>query len=338
MWTNNLVAFLFGVGMYSVMAFLPEFLQTPKSSGYGFGASIIQSGLFLLPLTVTMFFFGLVSGRVAAAIGSKAAVIIGSIVSGVAYLILAFAHAQAWEIYTASALLGVGLGLAFSAMSNLIVQAVPPAQTGVASGMNANIRTIGGAFGAAVMSSIVTSQLLAERLPGRVGLYPGLRLPGGHDPGGGRGRHPHPDRRQTADRWCPRAPPRPRRAGPRPRWDPHRGLTLPDVDDPAVDGPARGPFRCARGRPRRTVAVRPRRRYWRPSRHRSVDSPVWTPPRGSSTTAGIARGVEEQLPAGPARSAPPGPRASARRGAARTSCGGWARLSFCQPTAGGPPT
>ena len=158
-WTNNLVAFLFGIGMYSVMAFLPELLQTPKSTGYGFGADIIESGLFLLPLTVTMFVCGLLSGRIAVAIGSKSAVIIGSIVSTGAYLLLAFARAQAWEIYLASTLLGVGLGLAFSAMSNLIVQAVPPEQTGVASGMNANIRTIGGAIGAAVMSSIVTSEL-----------------------------------------------------------------------------------------------------------------------------------------------------------------------------------
>lgn len=42
-----------------------------------------------------------------------------------------------------SALMGIGFGLAFSAMSALIVAAVPPSQTGVASGMNANIRTIG---------------------------------------------------------------------------------------------------------------------------------------------------------------------------------------------------
>jgi EmrB/QacA subfamily drug resistance transporter len=164
-WTNNLVAFLFGIGMYSVMAFLPEFLQTPRSAGYGFGADIIQSGLFLLPLTVTMFLFGLLSGRIAVAIGSKSAVIIGSIVSAGAYLMLAFAHTQGWEIYVASTLLGVGLGLAFSAMSNLIVQAVPAEQTGVASGMNANIRTIGGAIGAAVMSSIVTSELGIDGRP-----------------------------------------------------------------------------------------------------------------------------------------------------------------------------
>ena len=173
-WTNNLVAFLFGLGMYSVMAFLPEFLQTPRSAGYGFGADIIQSGLFLLPLTVTMFLFGLLSGRIAAAIGSKSAVIIGSFFSSGAYLILAFAHRQAWEIYAASTLLGVGLGLAFSAMSNLIVQAVPPSQTGVASGMNANIRTIGGAIGAAVMSSIVTSELLADKLPAAAGYTKGF--------------------------------------------------------------------------------------------------------------------------------------------------------------------
>ena len=64
-----------------------------------------------------------------------------------------------------STLLGIGLGLAYSAMSNLIVHAVPPAQTGVASGMNANIRTIGGAMGAAVMSTIVTSTVLASGYP-----------------------------------------------------------------------------------------------------------------------------------------------------------------------------
>ena len=161
-WTNNLVALLLGVGMYSAIGFIPEFLQTPKSTGYGFGASIIQSGVYLLPLTVAMFVVGMLSGRIAAAIGSKSAVVIGSVFSCGGYLILAFAHSHPWEIYTSSALLGVGIGLAFAAMSNLIVQAVPPSQTGVASGMNANIRTIGGAIGAGIMSSIVTSMLVGH--------------------------------------------------------------------------------------------------------------------------------------------------------------------------------
>src|ERR1019366_3580740 len=147
-WTNNLVAFLFGIGMYSVFAFLPEFVQTPRSTGYGFTASTTASGLFLIPLSLGMFFVGLYSGKIAERFGSKSAVVVGSAISGAGYVVLALAHSAAWQIYLASSLLGIGLGLAFSAMSNLIVRAVPANQTGVASGMNANIRTIGGALGA----------------------------------------------------------------------------------------------------------------------------------------------------------------------------------------------
>jgi MFS family permease len=65
--------------------------------------------------------------------------------------------------------MGVGFGLAFAAMSALVVAAVPHSQTGVASGMNANIRTIGGSIGAAVMASIVTSQLGPSGLPKEAG-------------------------------------------------------------------------------------------------------------------------------------------------------------------------
>jgi sugar phosphate permease len=59
-------------------------------------------------------------------------------------------------------------------MSNLIVRAVPANQTGVASGMNANIRTIGGAVGAGVMSSIVTSKMLASGAPAESGYTRGF--------------------------------------------------------------------------------------------------------------------------------------------------------------------
>jgi MFS family permease len=173
-WTTNLVALLFGAGLYSAFAFLPQFVQTPPSAGYGFGASITESGLFLLPMTVTMFFFGLVSSRVAARIGSKLVLLAGSAVSVPAFAILALAHQQRWEIYLASALLGVGLGFAFAAMSNLIVESVPVNQVGVASGMNANIRTIGGAIGAAVMATIVTSGAAADGLPKDTGYQNGF--------------------------------------------------------------------------------------------------------------------------------------------------------------------
>lgn len=175
-WTNNLVALLIGVGMYATFAFLPEFVQTPTAAGYGFGASITRSGLMLLPSAITMFVVGMFAGRLARSLGGKALVVAGCLAGSAAMAMLAFAHRLAWEIYVSNALMGVGFGLAFSAMSALIVAAVPPSQTGVATGMNANIRTIGGSIGSAVMASIVTSKLAPSGLPRESGYTTGFAV------------------------------------------------------------------------------------------------------------------------------------------------------------------
>jgi len=175
-WTNNLAAFLIGVGMYAVFAFLPEFVQTPSSAGYGFGASITSSGLMLLPNTIAMFLISMLAGPLAARIGGKVLVVGGGVISAVALFMLAFAHGEQWQIFVATAILGIGIGACFSAMSGLIVAAVPAEQTGVASGMNANIRTIGGSVGGALMASIVTAHVGVDGLPKESGYTAGFLM------------------------------------------------------------------------------------------------------------------------------------------------------------------
>jgi MFS family permease len=108
--------------------------------------------------------------------GGKSLVVVGSVVGAGSMAIIAFAHDSTWEIYLASAVMGVGIGLAFSAMAALVVAAVPVEQTGVASGMNANIRTIGGSIGAALMASIVTARLEPSGLPKESGYTIGFAV------------------------------------------------------------------------------------------------------------------------------------------------------------------
>jgi len=61
--------------------------------------------------------------------------------------------------------MGIGIGFAFSSMANLIVESVPASQTGVATGMNTIVRTIGGAIGSQVSAGIVTATLAANGDP-----------------------------------------------------------------------------------------------------------------------------------------------------------------------------
>jgi len=168
-WTTNLVALLFGAAMFAVYAFVPQFLQIPKAAGFGFGASVTKAGLLMLPMLVTMAITGSFSGPLAARFSAKAQVVSGSALSLVAALMFAEFHDAQWQVAVSTALFGVGLGLAYAAMTSLIVQNVPREQTGAATGMNANIRTIGGSIGTALASSIITGHLQPSGLPAESG-------------------------------------------------------------------------------------------------------------------------------------------------------------------------
>ncbi len=164
-WTTNAAAFLLGGGLYASFIIFPQFAQLPKSTGFGFGASVIVSGLYLLPATVGMTILGLGAGRISARFGSRWALLAGTIFTFASFLMLAVAHDHPWEMLVAASLLGVGMGLAFAALGNLIVQAVTPEQTGVASGVNTVMRTLGGALGGQLSATFIASNVAPDGLP-----------------------------------------------------------------------------------------------------------------------------------------------------------------------------
>jgi MFS family permease len=160
-WTTNLVAFLLGAGMYASFLIFPQFAQLPTSTGFGFGASVVTAGLYLLPAALTMTLLGSVAGHVARRYGSKQAVIAGSAVTALAFGFLALAHGHPYDMLISAALMGIGIGLAFAALGALSVQAVPAHQTGVATGMNTVMRTLGGAIGGQIVATFIAKNVAA---------------------------------------------------------------------------------------------------------------------------------------------------------------------------------
>ena len=175
----NLVALLVGFGIYSYGAFVPEYLQSrPAQAGFGFGLSITQSGLILIPSAVTNLVVGAYYGRLADRYGAKRLMALGCVCSGVSVFMVAGLHHYLWQFSVAAAVLGVGFGLSFAAMSGLIVEVVKRTETGVAAGMNANIRTIGGAVGAAVVSTVIADTSRAAGMPTGTGYLAGFAVIG----------------------------------------------------------------------------------------------------------------------------------------------------------------
>jgi EmrB/QacA subfamily drug resistance transporter len=174
-WSTNVGAFAIGFAMFGSYILIPELVRTAKSTGYGFGLSTLQAGLVMLPSAVVMLFAGPVSGWLGTRYGSRRPLSFGALFATGAYVWLAELDGRLWEIVVGALLIGIGIGLAFAAMANLVVQAVRQDQTGAATGVNMVMRNVGGALGAQISAAILTANTIAGGLPAESG-YTGAFL------------------------------------------------------------------------------------------------------------------------------------------------------------------
>ena len=115
----------------------------------------------MVPSTTVMLFAGPLSGWLGSRYGARLPLLVGTITSAIAFGWLALEHTEEWQFIVGTAIMGLGIGFAFAAMANCVLEAVLPTETGVATGMNTIMRTIGGSIGAQLAASIVTGSLIA---------------------------------------------------------------------------------------------------------------------------------------------------------------------------------
>jgi EmrB/QacA subfamily drug resistance transporter len=173
-WSANLLSVMVGFAMFSSLALVPQLMQAPADSRYGIGASVTASGVALIPCGLACFLAGLVSVRVTRAFGSRVVL---------ATALVAWACATYWmgmngdtvlELALGMCVMGAGLGFLLATLAAAVVDAAPAHQTGAASGMHANLRTIGGAAGTAVTAAIVTSHPVTGFSASAVGYQTGF--------------------------------------------------------------------------------------------------------------------------------------------------------------------
>jgi EmrB/QacA subfamily drug resistance transporter len=159
---TNICALLAGFAMFGTFVLIPNFVETPSSLGYGFGASATVAGLYLLPSSITLLFAGPVSGLIGKQTGFKWILASGMLLVAIAAALLTAWHDKGWHILVATAILGIGIGFAFASMATLITAAVRPTETGIATGMNTVMRTIGGVIGGQIGAAILTAHVVAS--------------------------------------------------------------------------------------------------------------------------------------------------------------------------------
>ncbi|WP_413103258.1 MFS transporter [Streptomyces sp. Inha503] len=157
---TNLTSIMVGFSFYAMSLILPQLLQLPEATGYGLGQSMVMAGLYFAPMGVAMMLVSPLSARINASSGPKVSLVIGLIVIGATYGAGLVMIDHIWQVVVLSTALGVGIGIAYSAMPTLIVSAVPAAETGAANGLNTLMRSIGMSTSSAVVGVILAHQTI----------------------------------------------------------------------------------------------------------------------------------------------------------------------------------
>ena len=169
-WSTNLTAFAIGFAMFGSYVLIPQLVELPAVTGYGFAKTTTVAGLLMLPSALVMLGAGPLSGWLGSRFGSRLPLALGSAFAALAYVELTLFHDTLAEIAVGGVLVGIGIGLAFAAMANLVVVAVRPDQTGLATGINTIMRSIGGSVGAQISAAILAgNQILGGRYPAESG-------------------------------------------------------------------------------------------------------------------------------------------------------------------------
>lgn len=162
--TADVAALLAGLAMYLLVSSVTRFVQTPTRAGYGFGSSIVVTGLVLLPFSMASLVGNRLTPVIARRVSPRAILPTGAGVLLAALAVFTGLRGQLGEIVAALTIAGAGVGMTFAALPGLIVQFVPAEETSSAMGFNQVLRYVGYAAGSAMSAA-----LLAARTPqGRV--------------------------------------------------------------------------------------------------------------------------------------------------------------------------
>ena len=138
-------------GMFGSIFLLTQFFQTAQ------GYSPLESGLRVLPWTAMPMVVAPIAGALSDRIGGGRIMATGLFLqaAGLAWIAaVSTADVGYGALVGPFILSGIGMGMFFAPVANVVLSAVRPVEEGKASGANNAIREVGGVFGVAVLASI----------------------------------------------------------------------------------------------------------------------------------------------------------------------------------------
>ena len=160
---SNIVVTLLYTAFFPVWFFLTLYLQEVLHY------DAIETGLFFLPMTGSIFVASTLASKVVARFGPRNVITAGMTVATVGMLLLigiAPGGTYFGAVLPGALLAALGMGFSLVPATIVAMQCLPPAQSGIGSGLLNTSRLMGGALGLAILSTIADARTRADHSQG----------------------------------------------------------------------------------------------------------------------------------------------------------------------------
>jgi MFS family permease len=176
--TAHAASLLVGLANYLLLSSATVFAQTPTASGYGFGASVVEAGLVLVPFSLASVAASRAARALADRFGARVAVPAGALVLAAGLGLYALTPSSIWALGGVMAVAGLGTGAVLALLPALVVAAVPARETGSAMSLNQVLRYIGFATGSAATAAVLDASTATGSADPAASGYTALGLAG----------------------------------------------------------------------------------------------------------------------------------------------------------------
>jgi MFS family permease len=151
---SNFTGLFAMAGMFFLFYSVPVLLEDPVPAG--FGISIVNAGLVMLPAALVSMALAPVGALVTRIKGPKVTILISTVFLFIAYFGLYYNRATSLAILEDATVMGIGLSFTFVGIINMLLVSTPKEESGASTGMNVVFRNIGSTIAPAISGVLET--------------------------------------------------------------------------------------------------------------------------------------------------------------------------------------
>jgi hypothetical protein len=183
---TNVATFAAGFCVFAIYVLVPHLVQAPshlpaavaRRVHYGFGAGVVETGLLLVPQAIGLTLAGPPAGIIARARSGRIPLGGGLCLIALASGWLALRHGSRLDIVGALLVVGLGWGSVIGSAGTVVTGAVDAEDTAVATGLNSDVRLVGGGVGGQMAAALMTAIAFTPQAPRESAFVVGFALAG----------------------------------------------------------------------------------------------------------------------------------------------------------------